>query len=172
MATSAILGLNSNATHGFASEVSKTMATSGSNENNSSSDSNGATTISSSDFLTLLVTEMKNQDPTANQDPNEYINQLVQVNSLEQLISINQVLTDSLGSSESTSKSKTTPDQIGAGNDSKQVSSLTSSAHPSNASTTAGNLGIPAADPAAERIANSLNRSKTETQYIAAGLEQ
>jgi flagellar hook assembly protein FlgD len=25
----------------------------------------------------LLVTEMQNQDPTANQDPNEYINQLV-----------------------------------------------------------------------------------------------
>ena len=49
-------------------------------------------TISSNDFLTLLVTEMKNQDPTANTDPNEYINQLVQVNSLEQLISINQTL--------------------------------------------------------------------------------
>ena len=50
-------------------------------------------TISANDFLTLLVTEMKNQDPTANTDPNEYINQLVQVNSLEQLISINQTLT-------------------------------------------------------------------------------
>ena len=57
-----------------------------------------AATISANDFLTLLVTEMKNQDPTANTDPNEYINQLVQVNSLEQLISINQTLTaDSQG---------------------------------------------------------------------------
>jgi flagellar basal-body rod modification protein FlgD len=45
----------------------------------------------------LLVTEMQNQDPTANQDPNEYINQLVQVNSLEQLIDINQTLTTGLG---------------------------------------------------------------------------
>ncbi len=43
-------------------------------------------TISANDFLTLLVTEMQNQDPTATTDPNEYINQLVQVNSLEQLI--------------------------------------------------------------------------------------
>src|SRR5579872_296031 len=54
-------------------------------------------TISANDFLTLLVTEMKNQDPTAQTDPNEYINQLVQVNSLEQLIQINQNLNTALG---------------------------------------------------------------------------
>ena len=54
-------------------------------------------TISANDFLTLLVTEMQNQDPTADTDPNEYINQLVQVNSLEQLISINQNLSTALG---------------------------------------------------------------------------
>jgi flagellar basal-body rod modification protein FlgD len=54
--------------------------------------------ITANDFLLLLVTEMKNQDPTANTDPNEYINQLVQVNSLQQLISINETLTaDSVG---------------------------------------------------------------------------
>jgi hypothetical protein len=47
-------------------------------------------TISSNDFLTLLVTEMKNQDPTSATDPNQYVNQLVSVNSLEQLIEINQ----------------------------------------------------------------------------------
>ena len=51
-----------------------------------------AASISANDFLTLLVTEMKNQDPTAQTDPNEYVNQLVQVNSLEQLISINETL--------------------------------------------------------------------------------
>ena len=56
-----------------------------------------SSTISANDFLTLLVTEMQNQDPTATQDPNEYINQLVQVNSLEQLIDINQNLTTALG---------------------------------------------------------------------------
>ena len=49
--------------------------------------------ISSNDFLTLLVTEMKNQDPTQPTDPNAYIQQLVGVNSLQQLISINQDLT-------------------------------------------------------------------------------
>jgi flagellar basal-body rod modification protein FlgD len=54
---------------------------------------NSAGTISSSDFLTLLVSELKNQDPTQPTDPNAYIQQLVGVNSLQQLISINQGLT-------------------------------------------------------------------------------
>lgn len=49
--------------------------------------------ITSSDFLTLLVAELKNQDPTQPTDPNAYIQQLVGVNSLQQLISINQNLT-------------------------------------------------------------------------------
>jgi flagellar basal-body rod modification protein FlgD len=46
--------------------------------------------ITSNDFLTLLVTEMQNQDPTQPTDPNAYIQQLVGVNSLQQLIAINQ----------------------------------------------------------------------------------
>ncbi len=53
----------------------------------------GGATITSSDFLTLLVTELKNQDPTQPTDPNAYIQQLVGVNSLQQLISINKDLT-------------------------------------------------------------------------------
>jgi flagellar basal-body rod modification protein FlgD len=60
-----------------------------SNTSNTAAD---ASTITSSDFLTLLVTELKNQDPTQPTDPNAYIQQLVGVNSLQQLISINQDL--------------------------------------------------------------------------------
>jgi flagellar basal-body rod modification protein FlgD len=56
---------------------------------NSSSDA-GSSNITSNDFLTLLVSELKNQDPTQPTDPNQYITQLAQVNSLQQLISINQ----------------------------------------------------------------------------------
>lgn len=70
----------------------------------SSSDSNSAT-ITANDFLQLLVTEMKNQDPTSNTDPNEYINQLVGVNSLEQLVQINQDLGGGTTSSNSGSAS-------------------------------------------------------------------
>jgi flagellar basal-body rod modification protein FlgD len=53
----------------------------------------GASDITSNDFLTLLVSELKNQDPTQPTDPNAYIQQLVGVNSLQQLIQINQGLT-------------------------------------------------------------------------------
>jgi flagellar basal-body rod modification protein FlgD len=76
---------------------SGTSGTSGS----SSSDASD-TSITANDFLTLLVAEMKNQDPTADTDPNAYIDQLVQVNSLQQLIQINQ---DLGGDSSTTSSS-------------------------------------------------------------------
>ena len=87
-ATQALIG-----NHVEAADSSTT--TSGSTGSDSSDDSSA--TISANDFLTLLVTEMQNQDPTADTDPNEYINQLVEVNSLEQLIDINQTLSTDLG---------------------------------------------------------------------------
>src|ERR1700761_2111988 len=69
-------------------------ATSTNGTSNSGSASNGAASdpsdITSDDFLTLLVSELQNQDPTQPTDPNQYITQLAQVNSLEQLVSINQ----------------------------------------------------------------------------------
>lgn len=65
-------------------------ATTNSSPTDASSNGQNSATITANDFLTLLVTELKNQDPTANTDPNAYVNQLVQVNSLQQLIQINQ----------------------------------------------------------------------------------
>jgi flagellar basal-body rod modification protein FlgD len=84
--------------------VAQTAGTSSTGSPGSSS-----ATISANDFLTLLVTEMQNQDPTATTDPNEYINQLVQVNSLEQLIDINQNLSTVLGTSAAPSGGSTGP---------------------------------------------------------------
>ena len=52
-----------------------------------------SSTITANDFLTLLVAEMKNQDPTQPTDPNAYITQMVDVNSLQQLIGINSGIT-------------------------------------------------------------------------------
>lgn len=52
-----------------------------------------SSSITSSDFLKLLVSELKNQDPTQPTDPNAYVQQLVGVNSLQQLIQINKGLT-------------------------------------------------------------------------------
>jgi len=81
----------------------KAMDTS-STSSTSSTDSSSSD-ITSNDFLTLLVSELKNQDPTQPTDPNAYITQLVGVNSLQQLISINQGITslDTAATSSSTS---------------------------------------------------------------------
>lgn len=65
-----------------------------------------ASTITSADFLTLLVAQLKNQDPTQPTDPTAYVTQLVGVNSLEQLVDINQQL-NSLGGT--TTSSTSTP---------------------------------------------------------------
>ncbi|HEY6490480.1 MAG TPA: flagellar hook capping FlgD N-terminal domain-containing protein [Terracidiphilus sp.] len=142
------------------------MASPPADSNSTGSDS---AVISANDFLTLLVTEMQNQDPTAATDPNEYINQLVNVNSLQQLISINQTLTSSLGSSGSApagSARSATPAAATASADALAIPSMGSAATEAAAGTTAsahalpanapGNLSIPAALPAAQRIAQSL----------------
>ena len=70
-----------------------TSAASGASASGSSSSSSTAASssdITANDFLTLLVSELKNQDPTQPTNPNAYITQLAQVNSLQQLVSINQ----------------------------------------------------------------------------------
>ena len=136
------------------------------NSSTTSASTSDAGTISSNDFLTLLVTEMKNQDPTATTDPNEYINQLVNVNSLQQLISINQTLTagaaqtgtNSVGD-KSTSGVKS---QLGA--DAQQQLATPSSAAGSTGSIAQaaarlapGNISTPAANSAANRVAQALS---------------
>ena len=46
-------------------------------------------TIGQSDFLSLLVAQLKNQDPMNPVDNAQFVNQLATFSSLEQLISIN-----------------------------------------------------------------------------------
>ena len=94
MATGA--GQIANSATSVASALARPRATaSGSPDGNGASTSAAASTstISANDFLTLLVAEMKNQDPTQPTDPNAYITQMVDVNSLQQLIGINQGVT-------------------------------------------------------------------------------
>jgi flagellar basal-body rod modification protein FlgD len=177
-AVQALMGQTANPMAAAANSTSGTSATANATSSTSSASSDSAT-ITANDFLTLLVTEMKNQDPTADTDPNEYINQLVNVNSLEQLISINQTLTTAYGS--------TTPSASGGattGASTSAIASLTGAgasaqAQPASSGTTAtgvagaistaaaklapGNLGIPAANPAAQSVAQSLSgRSRTQ----------
>ena len=169
-------------------------ATTGSSSS-SGSDSDSAT-ISANDFLTLLVTEMQNQDPTADTDPNEYIDQLVQVNSLEQLIDINQNLSTALGASTTSSSNGSPSGQValsppGLTGRSASAQAQTA-AHNANAPAAArsvasaatagnlssqstdlqrvpGNLSIPAASPSANRVAHALD-GQSRAQAIAGGL--
>jgi flagellar basal-body rod modification protein FlgD len=148
-----------------------------SSSSDSSSDSDA--TISANDFLTLLVTEMQNQDPTADTDPNEYINQLVQINSLEQLISINQNLTTVLGAAASPTSqmasaglaaSTAAVAPVSAKNTAgMQTSGLQGKATAASAIQSAGaadrpakvhgNLTLPANTPAAHKVARALDGS-------------
>jgi flagellar basal-body rod modification protein FlgD len=50
-------------------------------------------TIGQSDFLNLLVAQLKNQDPMNPVDNAQFVNQLATFSSLEQLISINSNVT-------------------------------------------------------------------------------
>ena len=146
-----------------------------SSDGSSSSDS---ATISANDFLTLLVTEMQNQDPTQATDPNEYINQLVNVNSLEQLININQTLstafesttgatgTDPGGAATGAARTGGAVQQALAAIGGSPAASMSPSliapapaatAQPAATHIAPGNLGIPNTNPAAQRVAQSLS---------------
>ena len=147
-----------------------------------SSTGTSSSTISANDFLTLLVTEMKNQDPTANTDPNEYINQLVNVNSLEQLIDMNQNLKSALGNPSGNthvtgavqmpaemSAHANTASKQGIGSLTARSSFSNSAGAPNlDALATAlkpapGNLTVPKAAPAARSLAHALDGNSRAT---------
>jgi flagellar basal-body rod modification protein FlgD len=73
-------------------------------QTNNSQDVTGSSTDSSlqsieSTFLTLLVQELQNQDPTAPMDSTQMVGQMISLNQLDQLASINQVVTNAFGPS-------------------------------------------------------------------------
>lgn len=85
------------------------MSVSGVNSSNNTVQANDSQSASNSDsslqsiestFLTLLVQELQNQDPTAPMDSTQMVGQMISLNQLDQLASINQVVTDALGSSQ------------------------------------------------------------------------
>ena len=143
MATSGIWNHGAAAANPSLNAMSTTQGTSASSGDEAS--------ISANDFLALLVTEMKNQDPTATTDPNEYINQLVQVNSLEQLISINQNLSTALGNS-------VTGSGHVAGDPHEPASNAASGGDGIPAGGISGNLSVPRTSPAAVRVGLALER--------------
>jgi flagellar basal-body rod modification protein FlgD len=130
--------------------------TSGTSGTDSSTNASGdSSTISANDFLTLLVTEMQNQDPTADTDPNEYINQLVQVNSLEQLIDINQNLSTALGDAGSSGATGGTPDAVPGAAAGAAAANPTASAAQAKVSAHQKGTAVTAAQNGASSLGNS-----------------
>lgn len=72
------------------------------NDSQSTGSTTGDTSLQSieSTFLSLLVQELQNQDPTAPMDSTQMVGQMISLNQLDQLASINQVVTNALGSSQ------------------------------------------------------------------------
>lgn len=58
----------------------------------SSSTTSNAPTLDYNSFLTLLVAEMKNQDPTQPTDPMQYTSQLASFSAVEQQVNANKKL--------------------------------------------------------------------------------
>jgi flagellar basal-body rod modification protein FlgD len=178
-----LLNRIANATHAQAANQVSATASSQSDTSTTDSTSKSTAGITANDFLTLLVTEMKNQDPTANTDPNEYINQLVNVNSLQQLISINETLTDAYGATSTSSyaqqdsaasveangatQSATSANQplAQATTRAPVADAVTAQSSTADGSTTYaflsklahGNLSIPEANSAADRLSHALS---------------
>lgn len=84
--------------------TSQTTGTQGANSSSTSSDS--LQSIEST-FLSLLVQELQNQDPTAPMDSTQMVGQMISLNQLDQLASINQVVTNALDPTSSGSQSAT-----------------------------------------------------------------
>jgi flagellar basal-body rod modification protein FlgD len=89
------------------------MSVSGVNSNSNSVQANNSQDVTNSStdsslqsiegtFLTLLVQELQNQDPTAPMDSTQMVGQMISLNQLDQLASINQVVTNAFGSSPTT----------------------------------------------------------------------
>ena len=69
-----------------------TTETNSTGNSTSSSAAASMSGIDPNDFMTLLVAEIQNQDPTQPMDPTTFMSQLVNLNQLEQVSQINQVV--------------------------------------------------------------------------------
>jgi flagellar basal-body rod modification protein FlgD len=69
-----------------------TTASTGQTSGSAASDKTSMKELGKSDFLQLLVTQLKHQDPMNPMDNQEFIAQLATFNSLEQLMSINKAV--------------------------------------------------------------------------------
>ncbi|TRL36149.1 flagellar hook assembly protein FlgD [Methylosinus sporium] len=82
----------------MSSTTAITNATATSSSTTTSSTSSSTQTLGYDQFLTLLITEMKYQDPTEPMDATETVSQLASFSSVEQAVKTNTTLTSILNS--------------------------------------------------------------------------
>jgi flagellar basal-body rod modification protein FlgD len=87
-------------------------STSGTGSSGSTTDPNSASSLEST-FMSLLATELQNQDPTQPVDPTQMVGEMISLNQLDQLININQTLSG-LSGTPSTSSSSTSAQTVGS----------------------------------------------------------
>lgn len=80
----------------------------------SSSVSSAAPTVDYNQFLTLLVAELRNQDPTSPTDPTQYMSQLASFSSVGQQVQTNSTLDALLSAQASNIIGKTVTSSDGA----------------------------------------------------------
>jgi flagellar basal-body rod modification protein FlgD len=79
-------------------QVTSTSAVASTTSTSSSSTTSSSTTLGYDQFLTLLVTEMQNQDPTDPVDSTQTVSQLASFSAVEQQVKTNDTLTSMLAS--------------------------------------------------------------------------
>jgi flagellar basal-body rod modification protein FlgD len=95
-------GTGTNGTNG-ATGTNGTGNTGSTGSGDSSGGVNGAATLGGTDFLTLMLAQLKNQDPTSPVDSNTFLSQLAQLSEVQGITSLNtsfSSLSSSLSSSQ------------------------------------------------------------------------
>jgi flagellar basal-body rod modification protein FlgD len=96
------IGTGTNGTNG-ATGTNGTGNTGSAGSGDSSGGVNGAATLGGTDFLTLMLAQLKNQDPTSPVDSNTFLSQLAQLSEVQGITSLNtsfSSLSSSLSSSQ------------------------------------------------------------------------
>lgn len=114
-----------------------TNGTSGSSNSSSTTTASGLPTkqITTSDFMTLLTTQLQNQDPTNPVDPMQFVTQLAQFVTLDQITQINTAVQNYVkGSSTTTGSQGSSNGASGSGNASGSSSGASGSGNASGSS--------------------------------------
>lgn len=74
------------------SSITSNNTTAATQQAQSAAAASGNSTDSSDMFMTLLMTELKAQDPTSPMDPTQMVGQMVQFNTLSEIMKIRQLV--------------------------------------------------------------------------------